>query len=129
MGIASANMQWSHFVGPSCSQKRESTAFELIIQIAYKDFRVPVSKLVEIVLHVRKGTQFGVEKVNDGQNICSRDAGVGNEKHFVKQAQSSKSQLESIEFHRSKIMFTIYFYTIANPVCYEWIMRVCNDIN
>lgn len=84
MGIASANMQWGHLVGPRCSQKRESAE-------ALGDFRVPVSKLVEVVLRVRKGTKFGVEKVNNGQNICSRDAGVGNGKHFVKQAQSSKS--------------------------------------
>ena len=70
------------FVYPSSSQKRESTAYE-----ALGDFRVPVSRLVEVVLHVGKGAKFGVEKVNCGQNICSRDASVGNGK---KQAQSSE---------------------------------------
>ena len=54
------------------------------------DFRVPVSKLVEVVHHVRKGAKFGVKKVNDGQNICNRDASVGEGKNLEKQAQSSK---------------------------------------
>ena len=50
------------------------------------DFEVPVRKLVKvIVLHVRKGAKFGTEKVNSSQNICSRDASVGNEKDFEKQ--------------------------------------------
>ena len=87
VGVAGANMQWGRFVCPSSSQKRESTAF------AYEflgGFRVPVSKMVEVVLHVRKGAKFGVEKVNGGQNICHRVANVGNGKNFKKQAQSSK---------------------------------------
>ena len=50
-----------------------------------------VSKLVEVVLHVGKVAKFGVEKGSSGQNICSRDASVGNGKTFEKQAQSSKS--------------------------------------
>ena len=57
---------------------------------ALGDFRVPVSKLVEVVLHVGKGAKFGVEKVNGGQNICNRVASVGNGKNFEKQAQPSK---------------------------------------
>ena len=52
-----------------------------------EDFRVPVSKLVEVVLHVGKGAMFGLKKVNDGQN---RVASVGNGKNFDKQTQSSK---------------------------------------
>ena len=35
MGVAGANMQWGRFVCPSCSQKRESTAFELILRSAW----------------------------------------------------------------------------------------------
>ena len=56
------------------------------------DFQVLVNNLVEVhaVLHVGKGAKFGVEKVNGGQNICSRDASVGNGKSFEKQAQSIK---------------------------------------
>ena len=42
----------------------------------------------------RKGAKFGVEKVNVGQNICNRDASVGNGKSFEKQAQSSKQYTE-----------------------------------
>ena len=87
--VAGANMQWGCFVCPSCSQKRESTAFELVLHVyeVLGDFRVPVSKLVEVVIHVGEGAKFGVEKVNNGQNICSRDASVGNGKNFEKQAQ------------------------------------------
>ena len=46
--------------------------------------------LVEVVLHVGKGAKFVVDKVNGGQNICNRGAGVRNGKNFEKQAQSSK---------------------------------------
>ena len=35
MGVAGANMQWGHFVSPSSSQKRESTAFDLILRSAW----------------------------------------------------------------------------------------------
>ena len=68
VGVAGANMQWGHFVCPSSSQK--NTAFHLILQ----------SKLVEVVLHAGKRAKFGVEKVNGGQNISNRVAGVGNGK-------------------------------------------------
>ena len=43
---------------------------------------VPVSKLVEVVQYVRKGAKFGYKKVNSGQDICSKDASVGNGKNF-----------------------------------------------
>ena len=36
VGVAGANMQWGHFVCPSCSQKRENTAFELVIQSVWE---------------------------------------------------------------------------------------------
>ena len=32
VGVAGANMRWGHFVCPSSSQKRESTAFDLILR-------------------------------------------------------------------------------------------------
>ena len=54
------------------------------------DFRVLVSKFVEVVLHVGKGAEFEVEKVNGGQNMGNRVASVGNRQNFEKQAQSSK---------------------------------------
>ena len=57
---------------------------------ALGDFRVPVSKMVEVLLHVGKGAMFWVEKVNGGLNMRSRVASVGNGKNFEKQAQSSK---------------------------------------
>ena len=94
MGVAGANMQWDHFVCPTASQKRESTAFDLILE-AIGNFRVPVSKFVEVVLHVRKGAKFGVEKVNGGQNICNKCASVGNGKNF-KKTSSALSGLISL---------------------------------
>ena len=36
VGVACANMQWGHFVCPSASQKRESTAFDLILWSAWR---------------------------------------------------------------------------------------------
>ena len=35
VGVAGTNMQWGHFVCHSSSQKRESTAFDLILQSAW----------------------------------------------------------------------------------------------
>ena len=32
MVVVGANMEWGCFVCPSCSQKRESTAFELVLR-------------------------------------------------------------------------------------------------
>ena len=86
MGVAGANMQWGHFVRPSSSQKRESTAFDLILRSAWG----LLSPGKQVVLHVGKGAKFGVEEVNTGQNICNRVASVGNGKNIEKQAQSSK---------------------------------------
>ena len=61
MGVAGANMQWCHFA--PVKSKEESTAFYETLG----DFRIPVSKLVEVVLHVGKGAKFGGEKVNGGK--------------------------------------------------------------
>ena len=84
-------MQWGCFLCPSCSQKRENTVFQLVLRNAW-ELSVSVSKLLEVVLHVGKGTEFWVtvHKVNSCQDISSRDASVGNRKNFKKQAQSSK---------------------------------------
>ena len=35
MGVAGANMQWGCFVCPSCSQKRDSTGFGLVLRSAW----------------------------------------------------------------------------------------------
>ena len=35
VGVAGTNMQWGHFVCQSSSQKRESTAFDLILRSAW----------------------------------------------------------------------------------------------
>ena len=72
MGVAGPNMQWDHFFCPSSSQKRESTAFELILRSTW-GLSTPGK---QIVLHVGKGAKFGVEKVNGGQMICNRVASV-----------------------------------------------------
>ena len=82
MSVAGANMQWGHFICPSSSQKRESTAFDLILQSAWG--------LSSPGKQVGRRAKLGVEKVNGGQNICNRVASVGNGKNFEKQAQCSK---------------------------------------
>ena len=70
---------------------KRSRALHLIKSYeALGDFRVLLSKLVEVVLHVGKRAKFGVQKVNGGQNICNTCASVGNGKNFEKQAQHSK---------------------------------------
>ena len=38
--------------------------------------------VVVVLLHVRKGAKFVVEKVNGGQNIYNRDASVGIGENF-----------------------------------------------
>ena len=83
MGVAGANMQLGHLFAPV--PVKRGRALHLIQSYeVLGNFLVPVSKLVEVVLHVGKGAKFGVEKVNDGQNICNRGASVGNGKNFEK---------------------------------------------
>ena len=48
---------------------------------ALENFRALISKLIEVVLHVRKGAKLGVQEVIGGQDICSRVASVGNGKN------------------------------------------------
>ena len=86
MGVAGTNMQWGHFICLSSSQKRESTAFDLILQSAW-GLSSPSKQVGRSSTPCREGAQFGVEKVNGGQNICNRDASIANGE---KQAQSSK---------------------------------------
>ena len=38
VSVAGTNMQWGHFVCPGSSEKRESTAFDLILQSAWGTF-------------------------------------------------------------------------------------------
>ena len=54
-----------------CS-KKENTVFDEVIG----NFQVPVSTLLEVVLHVEKGAKFGVQKVKGGRDICSRPSSV-----------------------------------------------------
>ena len=62
--------------------KEGDAAFDLVLQIAW-NFWVSVSKLLEVVFHVEKGAKFGVQKVNNGQDICSRASSFGNGKLWV----------------------------------------------
>ena len=83
-------------MGSFCLPLFQSKDGEHCILLVLGEFRVPVSKLVKVVLHVGKEAKFRVEKVNDGQNIRNRVASVGNGKNFVKQAQSSKGYQSNI---------------------------------
>ena len=88
VGVAGANMQWGHFVCPSSSQKRQSTAFYLILKSAW-GLSSPSKQVGRSSTSCRKGAKFGVEKVNRCQNICNRVTHVENGKNFEKRAQSS----------------------------------------
>ena len=93
MGVAGSNIQWGHLVCPSCSQKRESAAFDLILRSAWEHSSPGKQDSTSCWKRSQvwgRGAKFGVEKVNGGQNICSRDTSVGNGKNFEKQPQSSK---------------------------------------
>ena len=87
MSVAGANMQWSHFVRPSCSQKRKNTAFEIVLRLeVLGDFQFPVKMLLEVVYTpCQKRSHVWGSEVNGG-----RDTSVGNGKNFEKQAQPSK---------------------------------------
>ena len=53
---------------------------------ALRDFRVPVSKLVEVVLRVEKGAKFRVEKRTVAKILYVAETPVSNWKNFEKQA-------------------------------------------
>ena len=91
VGVASANMQWDRFVCTSCNQKRENTAFQLVL---WSDWRLsnPSKKVARSSTPCWKRRSFGYRKWTVAKNtcICSRVASVGNLKNLEKQAQSSK---------------------------------------
>ena len=60
--------------------KKKNTAFDEVIG----NFQVPVSTLLEVVLHAGKGAKFGVQKVNGGRDICSRPISVVEKGRIVK---------------------------------------------
>ena len=72
VAVAGANMHWGRFVCPSCSQKREKTAFELVLQSAW-GLSSPGKQVARSSTPCQKR---GVQKANSGQDICSRDASV-----------------------------------------------------
>ena len=60
VGVAGANMQCSRFLGPQLQSKEGEHC--IWINEALGDFQVPVSNLVEVVLHVEKRAKFWVGK-------------------------------------------------------------------
>ena len=102
MGVAGANMQWGHFVCPSSSQKRESTAFrfDLILRSAWglSSLGKQVGKS-STSTPCRKWSQvWGRESEWWPKYMqCNRVASVGNGKNFEKQAQSSRGNVAIME--------------------------------
>ena len=86
VGVAGANVQRGHFVSPSSSQKREITAFDLILRCAW-GLLSPGKQVGGSSTPCRKRSQVWG---NGGQIICNRVASVGIGKNFEKQAQCSK---------------------------------------
>ena len=88
MGVAGANMQWGRFVLPQLQSKEESTAFELILRSAW-GLSSPGKQVGRSRTPCWKRSHVWGRESDGGRNICSsRDASVGNGKHFEKQAQS-----------------------------------------
>ena len=81
MGVAGANMEWDRFICPSCSQWRENTASELVLRSDW-GLSSPGKQVGRSSTPCPKRSQVGVEEVNSGQNIYSRDTSVGNVKNF-----------------------------------------------
>ena len=74
------------FCLPQFSQKRESTTFEIVLRNAW-GLSSPSKQGNRSSIPFQKRSQVWGR---GGQNICNRDASVGNGKKFEKQAQSSK---------------------------------------
>ena len=89
VGVADAKMWWGCFGCLSCCQRGRTLHVTLFYE-ALRNFKVLVSKLLEVVLHVGKGAKFGVQRVNSGQVVCSKVANVGSGKNCEKHAQCSK---------------------------------------
>ena len=62
-----------------------------------EDFRVPVSKLVEVVLHVGKGAKFGLEKVNSAK--------IYAETPVLEVERILKNKLTPLRFKKKKIIY------------------------
>ena len=95
MAVAGANMHWV------CLLNKQPTIFVCLVRVksqitlhlnmspeTLSIFLVPVRKLLKVVLHVKKGAKF--EKVNSGQDICSRVTSVVNVKISKKHVQSQQ---------------------------------------
>ena len=89
MGVAGANMQWGHFVCPSSSQKRDSTAFDLILRSAW-GLSSPGKQVGRSSTPCRKRSQVWGRESEQWPKYMQIVASVGNVKNFEKQAQSSK---------------------------------------
>ena len=68
VGVAGANMQWSRFLCPQ---------LQLILRSTWR-LSSPSKQVVRSSTPCQKGSQVLSKKVNEGQNICSRDASVEN---------------------------------------------------
>ena len=58
MGVACANLQWGGFTCPSCSQKREKTAFKLVLRSVWGLLSPGKQDTRSIVLRVGKEAKF-----------------------------------------------------------------------
>ena len=81
-------MQWVCFVCPSCCQKRDNAAFELVLQSAL-ELLSPGRQVARSSTPCQKRR---VQKVNGSQYICDKDTSVG--KNCEKQVQSSKGYIQ-----------------------------------
>ena len=85
-------MQWGRFICPSCSQKRESTAFDLILQSAW-GLSSPGKQVGRSSTPCPKRSQVWDRESEWWPKYMHRDVSVGNGKNVEKQAQSSKGYI------------------------------------
>ena len=83
MGVVSANMQWARFFLPSCSEKRKSTVFELILQSTW-GLSSPGKQVGRSSTLCQKRSQVWDRENEQWPYYMQQGRSVGNGKHFEK---------------------------------------------
>ena len=84
MGVPGAHLPWGHFVSPSSSQRRKSTAFDLILQRTWRLSSPGKQVGRSNTLCWKRSQVWGRESERWPKYM---HASVGNGKNFEKQAQ------------------------------------------
>ena len=102
---------------PQLLSKEGEQPIELGLQ-ALGNLWVLLSKLLEVVVHVRKKAKLGVQKVNSGQDICNRTTSDGNGKNCEKPVQSSKGIMLVVLLYKTQSIWSQLLFAngpFSNP--------------